>query len=350
MSAMLGGTQKISASMEGSLHRDDLHILELSNIPLSTPGLQKAKMVKNSQLDTMVELFGGSETGSGQVAIRDLYSVFLSNEEELNKDLPTLNAIAELSSFDVYSLRVGVRDLGIQVNDIKILSLSEEKKLELATKMAIFTRPLIMQVYGGGTLRISDMNDILNLFKNPNTDEALTNLAKMSDKLNIQVHELPDFLEEYGDIFLSLSYFEHELEIIIPSITNFIQKLDIVNESSQMRADPSIQNMLKKVKTTLTNIMRSLRQRLSLFRRKFEEIWGTIEQNSFEDIKRMIQSNHNSLGGVLCGLAVKMKAWDHKFGDTENISPSKLTEFVRTEILTGMDKLLKIEKKAAVSP
>ncbi len=51
---------------------DSLHILPLAVMPLQTRGLQNANLVKNSQLRSVVELFAGKQTGSGQIEIGDL--------------------------------------------------------------------------------------------------------------------------------------------------------------------------------------------------------------------------------------------------------------------------------------
>ena len=44
--------------------RDSLHILPLSSIPLETPGLQHARLIKNVRLQTVVEMFRDTQTGS----------------------------------------------------------------------------------------------------------------------------------------------------------------------------------------------------------------------------------------------------------------------------------------------
>ena len=49
----------------GDFDRDSLHILPLSMISLETRGLQRARMIKNSRLESVVELFEGEEIGSG---------------------------------------------------------------------------------------------------------------------------------------------------------------------------------------------------------------------------------------------------------------------------------------------
>ena len=52
--------------------RDALHILPLSILPIETIALRHTRLIKNAQLEGVVELFEGSKTGSGQVEVDDI--------------------------------------------------------------------------------------------------------------------------------------------------------------------------------------------------------------------------------------------------------------------------------------
>jgi hypothetical protein len=52
--------------------RDSLHILPLNILPLDTPSLNRAKLIKNVRLDSVIEMFTDEDTGSGQIDIEDL--------------------------------------------------------------------------------------------------------------------------------------------------------------------------------------------------------------------------------------------------------------------------------------
>ena len=78
----------------------------------------------------------------------------LQNSSEFQKKNSTqiykLNCLANLNSFDVYTLRVELRNVGVPVNDHTKLKLSKSKNEELTEYMRDFTRPLISQVCGFG--------------------------------------------------------------------------------------------------------------------------------------------------------------------------------------------------------
>ena len=97
--------------------RDSLHLLPLDMIPLCTPGLWRAKLIKNSRLRTVVELFRDRASGSGQIEINDLPKAFLTDRDDMADDLRVLDKLATLQSFDVYSLRIELRNLNIPVDD-----------------------------------------------------------------------------------------------------------------------------------------------------------------------------------------------------------------------------------------
>ena len=60
------------------------------------------------------------------------------------------------------------------------------------------------------------------MFKNPDRRQAMENLKKYASTLNVALPEIPRFLKDYGDIFLSLAYFKNFLNQIAPYVTAFI--------------------------------------------------------------------------------------------------------------------------------
>src|SRR6202012_5613931 len=110
---------------------DSLFILPLRIIPFKTEALGRARLVKNSHIVGVMELYAERETGSGQVSIRDLPQHFKWKEGESHPDLSIIYNLAPLPSYDVYSLRRTLRELGIPVNNYADLKLSEDKNKQL---------------------------------------------------------------------------------------------------------------------------------------------------------------------------------------------------------------------------
>ena len=53
---------------------ESLHTLPLAVLPFQTKALASVKLIKNTQLRSVIELFSGEQTGSGQIEISDIGS------------------------------------------------------------------------------------------------------------------------------------------------------------------------------------------------------------------------------------------------------------------------------------
>lgn len=328
-------------------HKDSLHILPLHCIPLQTSGLKQACLIKNAKMETVVELFRGRESGSGQVYIDALPKAFPSYADQLKNDIPVLSSLAKLPSFDVYSLRIDLRRLGIDVDHESELTLSPVKRQELSAAMTQFTRPLIHRIYGGDNNQIYDLGDLIKLFTAPDRAEAMRNLQKMAETLKVNIQDIPQFIEEYGDVFLSLAYYQRGLEDILPDVEVYVGNVRAARSNYQLKSDKSTMQIFDYIERTMQTVVGSLASRLDSFQGRFKGIWQTIDYNSFQEIKRLITSNHRSLGGVLCGLAVKINLWEERFPNG-TVGISTLKEFSRGEIYPGLELLRSMEEQAAI--
>jgi hypothetical protein len=325
--------------------QDALHILPLRIIPLETPGLRRLRLIKNVRLDSVVELYKDQGHKSAQVPLDALHSVFQSYAEPLRKDMPLLQSLSSIPSFDVYTLRVALRALNLSIDMKKELQLSDGKRKELTEHMKVFTHPLIQQIYGSDDFVVNDVSDIMKLIASPNREDALKNLRMMSQKLNVPLTEIPRFLEDYGDTFLSLAYFRSCLDLVVPQVQGFLDWLKPLEENQMIKQDRMSKQMLDKVKGSLSGVIISLTGRFEAFNRKSADFWKDINADSFAKMKDLVFSNHRSIGGVLCGLSVKMQLWRDRF-PTASGGPNKRLEFVRSEIVPGMQLIDELEAAA----
>ena len=326
--------------------RDSLHILPLSIIPLQTPGLRSARMIKNVRLEAVVEMFNDRSAGSGQVKVQALPGCFESYKAEVEQDMETLLRLSLANSFDVYSLRIELRRLKIDVNSHAELTLSERKKGELTEYMKSFTHPLIKHIYGSENQNINDVSDIIKMFASPNRDEAVKNLKMMAEKLKVELIEIPTFLEEYGDIFLSLAYFRSCIDGIVPETQRFIDWMNEVRKSSEIARDKRLLKTIDQVGADLTDITTSITGRFESFDRRSKDFWTDINAETFRSIRQLITAHHVTIGGVLCGLAVKMGLWKSRFARGGG-GPNKRLEFVKSEILPGLSHIKHLEDSAS---
>ena len=326
--------------------RDSLHILPLSIIPLQTKALGRARLIKNVRLKSVVQLFVDESTGSGQLEIEDLGREFNWPAKSTHPDLSIMRKLALLPSYDVYSLRILLRDHGIQVADIDALKLSEKKAEELTEYMTMFSRPLILQIYGNEDLNIQDFSDVIGLFRDPDVTKALEKLKVMAEKLEIELDEVPRFLEDYGDIFLSLSYYRQCLDQIEPIIDGFLDSLDELRGNFQLKHDPGLMKTCSMIQATINGLMAAITGRFENFDRSTKDMWSEITAERFRKVERLISGYHTTIGGVLCSLSVKMDAWARLFPDRDSGGPVKRSEFIMSEMKQGIENIQKIEDSA----
>ena len=326
--------------------RDSLHVLPLSVLPFETSSLRRARLIKNVRLKSVVELFSDKDTGSGQIDIEDIPNEFGWNMSDPPADMTMLRKVGNLPSYDVYSLRISLRELDIKVNDVDALRLSDSMNSELTAYMTDFTRPLIKEIYGGDDVTIDSFEDVIKLFRDPDMKKALEKIRVMSAKLNIKPEEIPRFMEDYGDIFLSLSYYRRCLDSIEPIITEFLEAMDEMRDNYQFKTDQNLRQTMDMMESTINELMAAITGRFENFERGTKHMWDNISAERFRKVEQLIKGYHTTIGGVLCSLSVKMEAWANLFPTPSVGGPGKRAEFMMSEMKQGMDNIQKIEDSA----
>jgi hypothetical protein len=336
---------------DGSVHisdfdRDSLFTLPLAIIPLKTSALRQARMIKNARLESVIELFDEPGTGSGQLDVEGLASEFEWSKLSLHPDHVILRKLASLPSFDVYSLRVSLRQLGIEVNDVGALRLSARKINELTVYMRAFTQPLIQRIYGSDNVEIQSFDSLIALFRDPNVERARSTLRILADTLRIDVNEIPRFLEDYGDIFLSLSYYRHGLDYIAPIIDDVLQSLKDLRTSWHARSDPGLLAACTNIEDVLNETTAAVTGRLEAFDRSSKSLWQNVSASRFREVETLVRSCHTTIGGQLCALTVKMEAWAKNFPSATASGPVRRAKFIMGDMRQGIETLRAIETSA----
>ena len=211
---------------------------------------------------------------------------------------------------------------------------------ELTSYMTDFTRPLILQIYGKEDgVEIETFEDVVLLFRDPDMKRALEKLKIMADKLGLNPEDVPSFIEDYGDIFLSLSYYRWCLDSINPIIANFLESLPDLRKSYVLKSDQILQKNVNILEAKVTELNAQLVERFDSFERETQNMWDDISAVKFRELQKVITSYHRSLGGILCVLSVKMDSWHSLFPKREIGSPQKRGEFIMIEMRQGIHKI-----------
>ncbi|MFN7113305.1 MAG: hypothetical protein ACK4PK_02995 [Alphaproteobacteria bacterium] len=340
---MTGGTSRDNYLFNKGKEQDALDKLSLSIIPLSSTALRNARLIKNTRMETTVELMNDPVAGSLQMRPDDI----AENLTNSTRDQAIIRALAALNSYDVYSLRTSLKKIGVEVEDKQKLDLTEEMKLTLHHYMLAFTRPLVDRIFGYE--KAEGQEDISLLLNDPDVARVRDNLRIMSEKTGIPLEEIPRFLSAYSDVFLSVAYYRHSFESLGEEIERFLQWIGELQQHRDIKSSPRMVNACRNTEDIVYKLTVSVRERMSRFNKAFHMFWSDINKDSFEQLRKQIEENHDGMGSVLCGLLVKVRSWSYEFPDNTVGSPAKRVTFVMTEIEPGLDKLKFFENEARKS-
>jgi hypothetical protein len=342
MSAAAKSAAPEAGSEQSDADRDALHILPLAVLPVVSPALRRTRLVKNSSLESMVEMFNMDEAGCGHMPVAAAARALGLADNPPHPDLVLLRKVSHLPSFDVYSLRVLLRGCGIQIADDSALRLSRAKMESLNGYMAVFTRPLVAEVFGREAA-IGGFTDLVGMMRNSSAETVRTRLGALSGKLGIEIGAIPKFLEDYADIFMSLSYYRQCLDVILPLIEDFLHAVGELRGSYQMKHDANLMRTLDMVEETINALTANVTGRLESFERSTNDMWRDLTAERFGRIETLIKSYHTGIGGVLCALSVKLHAWKRLFPKSSSSGPMRRAEFIMSEMRQGIDTIRALE-------
>ena len=294
-------------------------------------------MVKNSRLESAIEFFSGAGSGRGQIDVSSVDRYLGLEQSPPHPDVQLLRTVADLPSFDVYSLRILLRAKGISIADSTALTLSPAKIESLSNYMASFTRPLIGEIFGRDTTG-TRFNDILGMFSGESAESVRERLHTMASRLGITIDKIPKFLEDYADIFMSLSYYRHCLDHLLPKVQIFMDGLEMVRANQQMKSDRGMMEMVSRMEATINGRLSSITGKVESFERSTNDMWRDLTADRFKKIETAVSRYHTSIGGALCALSVKMTAWVTQF-PTPSGGVGRRAAFLMSDMRQGLEYL-----------
>ncbi len=328
-----------STTLCESAVNDTLHVLPLRIVPLKTAALKHARLTKNTRLEGVIELFSGRDTGSGQIYARDLKQSFdFSGERQ--KDYDVVMTLSELPSYDVYSLRLELRALGIAVDEDRHLRLSEEMVRQLSVEMLEFTRPLIAAVFGKDFENQYSFVRMIEILQDPNVPQARANLCSLAAMLEVELQAIPEFLMRYGDIFLSLAYYSYCMGQIQPTLQDFLRTVDELLDDSKRQFERTLLDACTLVKNRLVATEIEVLYVLDSFKLHTESMWDGISASRFRAMEKLILQYQRAIGGSICALTMKMIGWSELKGRRD---ASSLSNFILSDMVHGLDHLHPID-------
>jgi len=327
---------------ENNTQKDSMDTLPLSEIPFKSKALKNAKLVKNSRMETSVELHSDPLSGSLQIDPKDIADFM----EASPQDEEILRKLSELHSFDVYSLRSNLKKLGVEVENEDALELSEDMKEGLSLYSIEFISPLIEKIFGSDREDLKTSEGFKKILRDADINKVKENLKLMAEKTGIPFKEIPTFLEEYSEVFLSVAYYRYSFESIGKDVERFLYWMENIKTNREISLNPKSLMQCKAVEAIVRFILASIRERLAQFHSSFEMFWQNVNKDSFINMRKQIEDNHGTMGSVLCGLIVKMHSWRKQFPNNEVGGPTTRLKFIITEIEPGLENLKNLENDA----
>ena len=325
---------------------DALHILPLTNIPLQVTALRKTRLIKNAKLEGVVELYNGATTGSGQVTPEGLADVFDFSGDRA-KDLVIVKKLADLPSYDVYSLRTSLAKAGIEVDDVETLKLSEELADSLTTQMSTFTRPLVAKIYGDETQEAHTLQDIRRLFTGRRADQALKNLTQLAEQLEIALADMPQFFEDYADVFLSMAYYQKCHEDNASRYEAFMRDLEGLARAPSLRSNPTAASQFESAVETFRKLYFAIGNMLVALRVRAVVMWDDISARRFRRMTDLVIGHQEKIGALLCAVSVKLNAWRRYATAAATDTAADKANFVSSSIMYGLDELTEFKFQEA---
>jgi hypothetical protein len=79
----------------------------------------------------------------------------------------------------------------------------------------------------------------------------------MADRLGIGLIDIQTILENYGDIFLSVSYYRQCLDQLMPSIQLFLEMVHCIAGDYTLRSDSLVQKTCKSMESKITELVKA---------------------------------------------------------------------------------------------
>ena len=191
-----------------------------------------------------------------------------------------------------------------------------------------------MQVYGDAEA-VDQSTDLMALFHHPDVEVARQKLKTISEKLNVDLQEVPQFLEEYGDICLSIAYYRQCLDAIRPVVDNFLYCNRAIQKNNQFRHNSEVIKVCTRLERKVAKLAEVLADRFTVFAQSTEAMWQDMNADRFCEFKKLVEDNHAALGGLLCALSVKMDDWHRKFPDTVSSGPARWVDHILNNTRQG---------------
>lgn len=156
--------------------------------------------------------------------------------------------------------------------------------------------------------------------------------------LHIEVYEVPDFLSDMGDLFMSISYYKEYMDRIGPIFVYFNASVEEITDNRQLQQDKSLIQNCEMVQHQMKSLAANVIKRFRAFETINKDMQNSVCSDNFNLVGKTISGSQTEMGGALCTLTVKMMAWSQRFPHRHTGGPNKWADFMLTDMRQGLEK------------
>lgn len=206
--------------------------------------------------------------------------------------------------------------------------------------MNTFTRPLIARIYGDTGESERSLDELIDLFLDPDKEAARKNLSDLAHALDIGLAEIPLFLERYADVYLSLAYYSATVDQISKPLAQVTEVLDRIRKDTRYQRSQPIMRACDRITRRIVVAKTNISHILDAFRARTQDMWDDISGPKFRTMEKVIMDYQRDIAGNLCALVVKMDAWERLTGKG---SLGNCVQFVMSELAVGVESMPELD-------
>ena len=149
-------------------------------------------------------------------------------------------------------------------------------------------------------------------------------------------------MEDFGDIYLSLSYYQHCLSNNLPVLSHFMASARELRKHPRFRDNLAFQQTCDLLDSKLRIVCAEVKNILDVFQARTSDMWDNPSKDEFDRMLKLVTDYQLKIGGALCAISVKMNAWRENFcseSGSDGASPIKRADFIMTEMRHGIDSI-----------
>ena len=305
---------------------NSLDELSLDRLPVAHAALRKARIVKNSRLKSVIELYRDRSTGSGHYEVSDLPAML--GIPSAHADILLLRWVAMLPTFDIASVRLLLRDVGALT----------EKDVPLPDDAAIhqYIAPVLRCATEDGTALSRAELDAALMDPNGRGREIMQRLMQL---VALRPDETVRFVRDSIDTYAAFGLYARALKEQRRRITQLLDAVRSLAAEPQVRKDKMMLTALAEIPATFPELLSAAERRVGAAEKVIAMSWEKSAGAPLRAHQRQIREVQVLVGYLLAGIEAKLNAWRAAFPPEIQGNVAKRVNFLSLEMAQGLGEL-----------